>query len=138
VTVPQQANVQLIKLPLDSDNITNSANGAVIILDTTTLTVVDAVTWGKGGLAQALIYGKGGTKGEADSLTLKINEGTQPAGTAADPTITDINWVDPADSTKTQHDGSIIRTPNGADTNNADTDLKFTKAPTPGAPNTLQ
>jgi hypothetical protein len=43
--------------------------------------------------------------------------------------------VDPNDPAKTQHDGSIIRSPNGVDTNNAKADLRFTQTPTPGAAN---
>jgi large repetitive protein len=118
-TVPTGVNV--IPFATPSNNITNSDNGAVVILDTSTTppTIVDAITWGTGGLAAATITGFSGT--------VNLNEGTQP--TTA---LVDIN-IGPAGST--QKDGSIVRTPNGQDTNNASADLKFTSTVTAGAAN---
>ncbi|HEX4457112.1 MAG TPA: thrombospondin type 3 repeat-containing protein, partial [Polyangia bacterium] len=120
LTVP--AGVTKIPFALPSNNITNSDNGAVVLIDTSTTppTIVDSLTWGKGGLAAATITGFTGT--------VNLNEGTQPTTALVD---VNIGAAGP-----TQKDGSLIRNPNGQDTNNASADLIFSSTVTPGAANT--
>ena len=93
----------------------------MVILDTSTTppTIVDAITWGTGGLAAATITGF--------SAPVNLNEGTQPTTALVD--------VNVGAAGPTQKDGSIIRTPNGQDTNNASADLLFTSTVTAGAAN---
>jgi hypothetical protein len=75
--------------------------------------VLDALSY-EGAMTAVTITGAPGT--------YNLVEGTQlPEGVA------DGNFID----------GSLIRSPNGRDTNNASQDWRFTKQPTPGAANVL-
>jgi cysteine-rich repeat protein len=110
-TVPVPTGVTKILFSAAQDNITNGTDvGAIVILDTSTNTIVDSLAWGKGGVPAATITGITGT--------VNLNEGTPPG------------LIDSASVA-----GSIIRNPNGQDTNDATADLKFTSTITPGAAN---
>jgi hypothetical protein len=97
-----------ILFDLESNNIQNGNPDAVGLLDLSTGTLVDALS-----------YGGEVTAGNVGSLgTFNFVEGT-PA----------------SDRDSGSNDGSLSRTPNGSDTNDADTDWAFVATPTPGEAN---
>ncbi len=109
MTVP--AGVIKVNFAAAQDNITNGTDvGAIVLLDTSTNTIVDALAWGVGGVPAATITGITGT--------VDLNQGTPPG-------LIDSSSVA----------ASIIRNPNGQKTNNDTADLKVTKTITPGAAN---
>lgn len=95
-----------------SNNIQNGPRDSIIIFDKTTNEVIDAVTYG------SLDPDAGNT--------LPVNA-TFPLVEGAMTTQLDSNSII----------GSLIRQPNGADTNDNDTDFKFTTTITPGLVNVL-
>jgi cysteine-rich repeat protein len=106
VTVPGSALKLLFGQ--DTGNIQNGDPDGVALVDTTAGVLVDALSYG-GSITAAVLPGVG---------TVSLVEGTPTAAKDSN-TIT----------------GSLSRLPNGVDTNNAATDWKFTKTPTPGAAN---
>lgn len=92
------------------DVVQNGATDAVVLLRKDTAEVIDAVAY-EGSVAD-MTYG---------SATVKTTEGT---GTTAE-------------DSNTEATGSIVRSPNGTDSQNNDADFKFTKTPTPCAENVV-
>jgi len=92
-----------------SDNVQNGAPDGVVLINATTNTVIDALSY-EGSITAAQITGF--------TSTVSLVEGT--AATAKD---------------STSVDGSLCRSPNGTDTNNADSDWKFCATLTPGKAN---
>lgn len=89
----------------------NGAPDGLALIDTTTGDLLDALSY-EGAITAAVIGGK----------TYSLVEGTVLASTVADS-----NTVN----------GSLIRNPDGTDTNNASADWAFTSTPTQGAANVL-
>ncbi|MGH3105235.1 MAG: lamin tail domain-containing protein, partial [Gaiellaceae bacterium] len=89
----------------------NGAPDGVALLDTQTGTLVDALSY-EGAIRAAQIGG----------VTYDLVEGT-----ALDASVADSNTVT----------GSLIRSPDGTDSNNAASDWAFTTMPTPGGANVL-
>jgi len=99
-----------LAIPFDADDVVqNGSNDAVVLLVKATNEVVDAI--GYEGDTADMTYG---------GATVKTME---TKGTTA------------ADSNTEA--GSIVRSPNGTDTQNNDADFKFTKTPTPCAENVV-
>jgi hypothetical protein len=100
-----------INFALASDNIQNGSPDAVALINTTTSTLVDALSY-EGSMTAATVTGLTGT--------VNLVEGTVlPVATA------DSNSLP----------GSLSRLPNGTDLNNAATDWAFTATSTPGVAN---
>jgi len=108
VSVP--ASVTRIDLP--SNGIQNGAPDGVLILDTSSNTVVDALSY-EGAITAATI------SGVVPAMTFNLVEGT--------PTTIEDNNTDVL---------SLVRMPNGADTDDANADWTTSGTPTPGAANT--
>jgi hypothetical protein len=109
VVVP--ASALKVSFALGSDNIQNGSPDGIALVNTTTNTLVDALSY-EGSMAAVTIAGFAGT--------VNLVEGTMlPAATADSNTSA----------------GSLSRLPSGTDLNNAATDWAFTMTPTPGAPN---
>jgi large repetitive protein len=89
----------------------NGAPDGLALIDTTTGDLLDALSY-EGAITAAVISGK----------TYSLVEGTALAAT-----VVDSNTVD----------GSLIRNPDGADSNDASADWAFTSTPTQGAANVL-
>jgi len=89
----------------------NGAPDGVALVDTTTKTLLDALSY-EGSITAATI----------DGQTYSLVEGAPLPATVADSNTAD---------------GSLIRNPDGHDANNAATDWAFTTTPTPGAANVL-
>ena len=87
----------------------NGAPDGVAIVDTATGALLDALSY-EGAITAALI----------DGATVSLVEGSALAASVADSNAAD---------------GSLIRSPDGSDTNDAATDWAFTTTPTPGAAN---
>lgn len=94
-----------------SDNVQNGAPDGLAIFDSAFNQIVDALSY-EGAITAATITGFPGA--------WNLVEGTVLAGT-----VTDSNAVF----------GSLARLPNGQDTNDANTDWKFSTTPTPGEAN---
>ena len=108
-TVP--AGTLKIPFALATDNIQNGAPDGVALVNTTTSTLVDALSY-EGAMTSVTVTGVPGM--------VSLVEGTLlPATTADSNTVV----------------GSLSRLPNGTDLNNAATDWAFTATPTPGAAN---
>ncbi|NOY89781.1 MAG: lamin tail domain-containing protein, partial [Deltaproteobacteria bacterium] len=104
VSVP--ASVTRIDIP--SNGIQNGAPDGVMILDTSTNTIVDALSY-EGSITAATVSG----------MTFNLVEGT--------PTTAEDNNTDVL---------SLVRMPNGTDTDDANSDWTTSSTPTPGAANT--
>jgi hypothetical protein len=100
-----------IDFALASNNVENGSPDALGILDLTTNTLVDALSY-EGSVLGASVMGAG---------TLDFVEGV-----VLDPSIADSNTIP----------GSLCRSPNGVDTNQANADWIFCNTPTPGGVNT--
>ena len=100
-------------LPVTQDAIQNGAPDGVLIFHTVSHVVIDALSY-EGAIHAAAISGAPGTYDLVE-------------GTVLPTTVADSNTIQ----------GSLIRFPNGADTNNAAIDWTFTTTPTPGAENIL-
>lgn len=111
VTLVSDAGVLRIPFKAASSNLRNTGPAAVGILDLDQNALVDALSYA-GAVSAADVSGA--------SQPLDFVEGT--AATAVDS-----NTVDE----------SLIRSPNGSDTDDADTDWKVTKTKTPGGANVL-
>ncbi|MEZ4406607.1 MAG: lamin tail domain-containing protein [Polyangiales bacterium] len=107
VTVPAGT----MRFAIGTDALQNGAPDGVALIDTATGTLVDALSY-EGPMAAATITGIMGT--------VSLVEGTVLATTVADSNMTA---------------GSLCRLPNGSDTDDADTDWRFSTTITPGAPN---
>lgn len=94
---------------LTSNAIQNGAPDGIVLFDTTTNVVVDALSY-EGSILSATINGAPGT--------YNLVEGTPTA--AADSTLSP---------------GSLVRLPNGSDTQDASVDWSFSSTPTPGDAN---
>ena len=94
-----------------SNNVQNGNPDGLLLLDTSSNTVIDALSYG-GPITAAVVTGVTGT--------LSLVEGTALPSTTID-SNTNI--------------GSLSRLPDGTDTDNAATDWAFTATPTPGAAN---
>lgn len=92
--------------------IQNGAPDGVALIDTASHTLIDALSY-EGGIVAAGIGGF--------AAPVSLVEGTPLNATVADSNTTS---------------GSLIRHPNGSDTDDADSDWAFTATPTPGAANT--
>jgi hypothetical protein len=110
-TVVVPVGVTKINFTAAGDNIQNGAPDGVLIIDKAGMTIVDALSY-EGSITAAVIMGWSGTYSLVE-------------GTVLNPTVADSNTVD----------GSLIREPNGIDTDNANNDWKFTTTKTPGAAN---
>jgi Lamin Tail Domain/Thrombospondin type 3 repeat len=108
VTVP--GGVLTIDFAMASTNVQNGAPDGAALVDTTTNTLVDALSY-EGSITMASIPGLG---------TVSLVEGT-----ALSPSTADSDTIA----------GSLCRLPNGSDTNDAATDWAFSGTPTPGAAN---
>jgi hypothetical protein len=106
VTVAAGATV--IRFATATNSVRNN-KGGIALFDTTTNTLRDALSYG-GTLTAVTITGAPGT--------YNLVEGT---ATSAQDSNTQV--------------GSLARTPNGQDTNDASADWKFASQPTPGGPN---
>lgn len=109
-TLPVPGGVLSINFASANSNVQNGAPDGIALVDTTTNTLVDALSY-EGSITMAAIPGLG---------TVSLVEGTALAPTTED--------VDPTS-------GSLSRLPNGSDTNDAATDWNFTTTPTPGTAN---
>ncbi len=105
--VPDQSAL-FIEFPLTSNNIQNGGPDAVGIIDNSALELLDALSY-EGSVMNGNVTGIG---------TFNFVEGT--AATAAD---------------SGDVEGSLVRSPNGSDIDDADTDWAFTSTPTPGSAN---
>ena len=103
------ANV--LKIQINNNLIQNGAPDGVALVNTTAGTLVDALSY-EGAMTTATVTGI--------STPVSLVEGTALPASVAD------------SSTAA---GSLCRTPNGSDTNNASVDWKFCATPTPGAAN---
>jgi len=108
------AQVKEIQSTLTQDIIQNGAPDAVALYNTSTDTVVDALSY-EGQVADALITGS--------AKTFDLREGTADTTSLTDP--------------GTGSEGSLSRLPHGIDTDVNATDFVFTKKSTPGAPNEM-
>jgi hypothetical protein len=115
-TVPSTA--YKVQVGTANDWFFNSTPGAVGILDKSNNTIVDAFGWA-GGLPAATVTGVG---------TRSFVEGTAVASGFTDKNV---------GTSPNQTDASLIRSPDGTDTNNQSVDEKYTKSPTPGVANVL-
>ncbi|MEM9187911.1 MAG: lamin tail domain-containing protein [Myxococcota bacterium] len=97
----------VMSMTIADDSVQNGAPDGIAIIDTAGGTVLDALSY-EGSVTAATITGITGT--------VSLVEGT--AATASDPGA-----------------GSLIRSPDGADTDDADTDWSLTTTVTPGAAN---
>jgi hypothetical protein len=104
--------VARIAFDLPSDNVQNGAPDGIALVDTASATLIDALSY-EGEITAATIGGEFGILG-----IFNLVEGTPASAqdTNASP-------------------GSLSRSPNGSDTDDADTDWIFSSTPTPGAPN---
>jgi large repetitive protein len=100
-----------LNFALATDNVQNGAPDGIALVNLTTSTLVDALSY-EGSMTMVNLAGMFGT--------VSLVEGTALASTVAD------SNTDPA---------SLCRLPNGTDTNNAATDWALSATPTPGAPN---
>lgn len=96
-----------------SDNIQNGAPDAVLLFDTVNHQVLDALSY-EGAITAAILTGETGV--------FNLVEGTMLTLPSAD---------------SNSFNGSLIRLPNGVDTDNSDSDWRLTTTPTPGAANVL-
>jgi large repetitive protein len=103
----------VIRFTAMADNIQNGAPDGVAIFNTATNTIVDALSY-EGAITAAVITGAPGTYNLVEGTVLPTS--VADSNTAA---------------------GSLVRFPNGADTNDAATDWKFTTLITPGGPNLM-
>ena len=109
VVVP--ATAQKINFALATNNIQNGAPDGAALINTTSGTLVDALSY-EGGMTSVMITGVTGM--------VSLVEGTVlPTATADGDVVV----------------GSLSRLPNGKDLNNAATDWAFTTTATPGLPN---
>ena len=109
VTVAQDALV--VRFAKATDNIQNGSPDAVGLLDVSAGRLVDALSY-EGAVSAGIVAGIG--------TPLNFVEGTVLPTTIAD--------------SNTQN-GSLVRQPNGVDTDDAASDWRFATTPTPGAPN---
>ena len=100
-----------LSIQIPDNTVQNGAPDGVALIDLSTNTLIDALSY-EGSIVAATINGAPGTFNLVE-------------GTALSPSVADSNTVQ----------GSLIRSPNGADTDNAATDWHFTTTPTPGAAN---
>jgi hypothetical protein len=107
-TVP--ASAKSVLLPQATNNIQNGAPDALGLLDVGTSTLIDALSY-EGAITMGQVNGAG---------TLNFVEGTVLSTNVAD---------------SNQIAGSLIRFPNGNDTDDAASDWMFGPTVTPGAPN---
>jgi hypothetical protein len=107
--VVPQAGSLVFSFPNSQDNFQNGSPDGVAIVDTVTEEVLDALSY-EGSIIAAIITGI--------VRTFSLVEGT-PTSAVDSNSIT----------------GSLARIPNGTDTNNAQTDWRFTTTPTPGGAN---
>jgi hypothetical protein len=98
---------------LAQDNIQNGGPDGLALIDTSSCTVIDAISY-EGAIAAANVNG-------CAAGAVSLVEGT-PTSTPDDPNVSG--------------QGSLIRSPDGVDSNNAATDWVFTSTLTPGAANT--
>lgn len=110
VTVPP--GVPVARFGLAQDNLQNGAPDGIALVDTVAVTVLDALSY-EGSITAADL-------GAPFTGTVSLVEGTALSAALAD-------------SNTAQ--GSLARSPNGVDTNNAAADWAFVGTPTPGAPN---
>jgi hypothetical protein len=110
VSVPVGTLTIAFPLP-DSQQIQNGSPDGIALVDTASQRVLDALSY-EGSITAAMITGFPGT--------YNLVEGTALSASVADSTTVN---------------GSLSRSPNGGDTNNAATDWVFTTTPTPGASN---
>jgi len=107
--VAVEGSARVIALPLVRDNAQNGAPDGIALVNLTTKTLIDAISY-EGAITAATI----------DGSTYNLVEGT-----VLPDTVADSNTVE----------GSLSRIPNGTDTNNAATDWSFTTTTTRGAAN---
>jgi hypothetical protein len=105
------AGAKRINFTTAQDSVQNGAPDGLALVDTSTHTVIDALSY-EGSITAATITGITGT--------VSLVEGTALAAATADNSTTA---------------ASLARLPNGTDTNNASTDWKVTTTPTPGTAN---
>jgi hypothetical protein len=105
------AGAQVVRFSVSDNIIQNGAPDGALLLETSRSRIIDALSY-EGSITNAVITGVPGTFNLVEGTTLSASV---------------------ADSGSVQ--GSLIRSPNGADTNDAATDWRFTMTPTPGAPN---
>lgn len=98
-----------VTLPLAQDNLQNGAPDGVLLLDTGTGTVLDALSY-EGAITAATVTGVTGTVSLVEGTAVQVQDSPSVAG-------------------------SLCRSPNGVDTNDAATDWKLCATPTPGGPN---
>lgn len=98
-----------VTFPSSSNNVQNGAPDGIALFDTGTLTLVDALSY-EGSITNAQFDGVAGT--------FNLVEGT--AATAQD---------------SNTNAGSLVRFPDGTDTDDADADWEFVDTPTPGSAN---
>ena len=108
--VPVPGGVLTIDFFAASGNVQNGPPDGIALVDTTTSTLVDALSY-EGSITMAAIPGLG---------TVSLVEGT-----ALSPSVADTDTMS----------GSLGRLPNGSDTNDAATDWAFSATQTPGAAN---
>lgn len=107
-TVPASAKKLSLGGPNAIDLIQNGATDGLVLLDTSTHTVLDALSY------------EGSTTWNSDAGVLMIQEGTASTTTLADGPTANV---------------SVCRVPNGQDTNVNATDFKVCSMPTPGVVN---
>ena len=112
VTVP--AGALKIDFTGTTNIIQNGNPDGVALVNTSTTTVIDALSYG-GAITNAPLF--------AGSTTSVVE------GTVLDPTVID------TETTTVVPTGALCRLPNGKDTDNANADWKLCSAPTPGAAN---
>lgn len=109
-TVSVPAGVPVIHFAYAANNVQNGSPDGIALVHSTTGTLVDALSY-EGSVTAAVVTGITGT--------VTLVEGTVTA--AADDNISD---------------GSLVRCPNGNDTDDANVDWQFKPGPNPGAANT--
>lgn len=111
--LPLPAGTLSLTFPGCSDGcIQNGAPDGVALIDSASHTLIDALSY-EGGIAAAAIGGFAAPVSLVEGTPLSVG-------------VADSNSVD----------GSLIRNPNGTDTDDANSDWTFSAAPTPGAANT--
>ena len=108
VTVAPGATV--LRFASAQDNIQNGSPDGVALIDTSMPALIDALSY-EGSMTSVLIP--------------EVGQVSLVEGTALSPTVADQNSAT----------GSLIRLPNGQDTDDASADWRFTGTPTPGAAN---
>jgi hypothetical protein len=111
VTVPASALKLNPSWGTMSDKVQNGAPDGIALVDTTTSTVIDALSY-EGSMTAAQVNGISGTVNLVE-------------GTALDVSVADSNIVT----------GALCRSPDGTDTDDANTDWKFCSTLSPGAAN---